>query len=207
VKARAKAPRMSKEERFEEILNGAAQVIARRGYRGSSIQDIAAELKVTPAALYHYVDSKQDLLAEICRRAGDRLHEAAKEIMRRDDLSSEEKLRELFRQHLRFLHSDRPIFGILIQERSELPEDRRHEFLEGERAYLATVRELLEQADATNFDVKDSRLAALAMLGMLNWVVRWYREGGAYDIEEVSEEFYRIFTQGVLARDSTPTPA
>lgn len=189
--------RKPKSERYEEVLAAAAHVFAKNGYRGSSIHDVAGELDMTGAALYHYVERKEDLLVEICQRAGDRLHAAAKEIMVLD-LPPEEKLRKFFHRHLELIDADRPIFTILIQERSELPHDRVEELLKGERAYLATVRGLLEQFEPQALAGLDSTLAALAMVGMLNWSIRWYRPEGRYRLDEVAEEFFRIFALGIL---------
>lgn len=186
----------TKAERYEEILAAAAKVFAERGFRASSIHDVAGELDITAAALYHYIDSKQDMLADICMRAGQRLFDGAQEVMALD-LPPEEKLRALFHRHLQLIESDRAIFSILVQERSELPEARIDELLDGERAYSAIVRELLERLDPRVYEIPDARLAALGMLGMLNWVLRWYREGGGYDLDEVAEEFFRIFSRGI----------
>src|SRR5438105_2111721 len=112
--------RKPKSERYEEVLAAAADVFARNGYRASTIHDVAAELDMTGAALYHYVHGKEDLLVAICQRAGDQLHEAAKEIMALD-VPPEEKLHRFFHRHLDLIEAQRPIFTILIQERSELP--------------------------------------------------------------------------------------
>ena len=189
--------RKPKSERYEEVLAAAARVFAERGYRASTIHDITSELDMTGAALYHYVEGKEDLLVAICQRAGDRLHDAAKEIMALD-LPPEEKLRKFFHRHLELVDADRPIFKILIQERSELPADRVEELLKGERAYLATVRGLLEQFQLQALAGLDPTLAALAMVGMLNWTIRWYRPDGRYRLDELAEEFFRMFALGVL---------
>jgi AcrR family transcriptional regulator len=189
--------RRPKEERYEEVLAAAAKTIAERGYRGATIHDIARELRVTPAALYHYVDSKEDLLWDICSRAANRLLTGAQEILA-SDLSAEEKLRRLFHRHLELITSDRAIFTILIHERWELPDERRAELRQGDRLYFDTVRQVFDLFEREALRVQDSRLAALAMFGMLNWVLRWYREDGRYDVGVIAEAFYRTFTHGIL---------
>ena len=189
--------RKPKSERYEEVLRAAAYVFSENGYRASTIHDVAAQLNITGAALYHYVEGKEDLLVAICKRAGDRLHDAAKEIMALD-LPPEEKLRKFFHRHLELIDADRPIFKILIQERSELPADRVEELLNGERAYLATVRGLLEQFEPQALAGLDPTLAALSMVGMLNWTIRWYRPHGRYRLDDLAEAFFRIFALGVF---------
>lgn len=190
--------RKPKSERYEDVLSAAAEVFSDRGYRASTIHDVASKLDMTGAALYHYVDGKEDLLVAICQRAGDRLHEAAKEVMAMD-VSPEEKLRTFFHRHLELIEGDRAIFSILIQERSELPADRVEELLKGERAYLNTVRMLLAQFEPQMLSGLDANLCALSMVGMLNWTIRWYRPDGRYRLQDVADEFFRIFALGIFS--------
>jgi AcrR family transcriptional regulator len=192
----ARPKRKSKQARHDEVLAAAATIFAERGYRATTIHDIGAALNMTGAGLYYYVQSKEDLLVEICQRAGNRLHEAAKQIMA-EDLPPQEKLRMVVQRHLEVTQSDRAIFSILIQERSELPAERVEELLEGERAYFATVRALIEELGGPAANFRDARLAAFAMVGMLNWVLRWYQEDGAFQLADIADEFFRIFCGGI----------
>ena len=57
-----KKKRMSQEERHLQILQAAVKILATKGFWGMSLQDIADEIGITEAALYHYISSKDDLL-------------------------------------------------------------------------------------------------------------------------------------------------
>ncbi|MBT1161967.1 TetR/AcrR family transcriptional regulator [Bifidobacterium sp. SO1] len=57
-----KRKRMSPEERHLQIMQAATKIIASKGFWGMSLQDIADEIGITEAALYHYIDSKNELL-------------------------------------------------------------------------------------------------------------------------------------------------
>ena len=57
-----KKKRMSQEERHLQILQAAVKTLATKGFWGMSLQDIADEIGITEAALYHYISSKDDLL-------------------------------------------------------------------------------------------------------------------------------------------------
>ena len=195
------ARRKSKQERHEEILAAAAKVISAKGYRGATIQDLAAELDMTGAALYYYVQRKEDLLVEILQRAGNRFHDAVKEIVEAD-MEPERKLRRFFRRHLEMMiERDRAIFSILFYERSDLPRDRLDELTQGEREAFATARKLIDEVKGPGVD---SRMAALAMVGMLNWVLRWYRDDGDYALQEVADAFFDIFLHGIRPGGEDP---
>src|SRR6185436_9846891 len=47
------------------ILETAARVICAKGYERASIQEIADACELTKAGLYHHIESKENLLAEI----------------------------------------------------------------------------------------------------------------------------------------------
>src|SRR5438105_3626378 len=55
----------SSDERKQMLIDTAARVFETHGFHGTSMNDIANELGITKAALYHYVDSKEQLLYEI----------------------------------------------------------------------------------------------------------------------------------------------
>lgn len=52
----------------EEILTTALEVIARTGYRGTSVRELAAAVGLSQAGLLHYFSSKEELFAEILRK-------------------------------------------------------------------------------------------------------------------------------------------
>jgi AcrR family transcriptional regulator len=194
---RVRRKRKNKIERYDEVLAAAAKVFSEVGYRAATIHKIAAELDMTGAALYHYVDSKETLLVEICTRAGNKLEATARAVSALD-LPAEERLRHVFRRHLELLIEDRPAFAIMINERSEVPREWISEFVEGERSYIATVRGLLEEIRSETPDGPDVRIAALSMMGSLNWVLRWYREDGKRPLSDIADELYETFMHGFL---------
>lgn len=53
--------------RRREILAAALRVISERGYRNSSLQEIADAVGLTKAGVLHYFDSREGLLAEVLR--------------------------------------------------------------------------------------------------------------------------------------------
>lgn len=68
-----KKKRMSQEERHLQILQAAVKTLATKGFWGMSLQDIADEIGITEAALYHYISSKDDLLNMVLSECYDTL--------------------------------------------------------------------------------------------------------------------------------------
>lgn len=65
---RATRTRMSAAARREVIAAAAADLFARRGYRGASIGEIARRSGVTPPVVYEHFASKRDLYRELLER-------------------------------------------------------------------------------------------------------------------------------------------
>jgi AcrR family transcriptional regulator len=184
--------RRTKEERYEELLDAAAKVFSERGYRSATIQDVAGELDMTGAALYHYVGGKEDLLTDILTRVGHQLRSAIDEILD-EPLAPEEKLRRYILRHLQILMDDRAAFTLLILGRTGLPERWLEDMEERERVFAAQLRAVLEELGTPRPGV-----AALALLGMLNWTLRWYDADGPLSLDELADSMFELFTRGAL---------
>jgi AcrR family transcriptional regulator len=63
------APKRSTHERFPEVIAAAVRVFARDGYRSAHMSDVAREAGLSEAALYRYVDGKEDLFVLSIRHA------------------------------------------------------------------------------------------------------------------------------------------
>ncbi|MCX7967082.1 MAG: TetR/AcrR family transcriptional regulator [Armatimonadetes bacterium] len=60
--------RMTPEERQIQIIEAAAKLFAERGFDGTSIDDIAEACGVAPGLIYHYFDSKAEILKALIER-------------------------------------------------------------------------------------------------------------------------------------------
>src|SRR5436190_19845692 len=67
------APRRRRNVSRKRILDVARRLFREEGYRGTSLDEVAAELGVTRAAIYHWVPGKEALLCEIHDEAMDLL--------------------------------------------------------------------------------------------------------------------------------------
>lgn len=63
----------------ERILETALELFAQSGYLGTSMSDIAGELKITKGALYKHYTSKQEILSSIVERMNKMDYERAEE--------------------------------------------------------------------------------------------------------------------------------
>ena len=191
-------PEGAKPERYEELLEKAAQVFAQNGFAEATIQQIAAEMGMSAPALYYYVRSKDELHYEIWRRAGARLQAGLDEVVGLD-LPPEEKLRRAFHRHLETIMQNKAVFEVLILQRSRLPEYNREKLVDDERHYLHTFAGLVAEWLGSGKGADDSSVLALAAMAMLNGVLRWYSPAERLTLEQIADLYFGLFAEGAAA--------
>jgi AcrR family transcriptional regulator len=187
------------DQRRRAILGAASRLFRERGLHATGMREIAAELGMTAGNLYYYFPSKQELLAYCQEQTLGQLLERARAI-RRLPLYAGGKLRRLIEGHVAVLNQETP--GSLAHlEVNEVPPARRAALLARRRSYEAAIRALIEEGIAAGeFRAVDSRLAALALLGALNWTVKWFSPDGRKAAAEVGAEFADLLLAGLLRR-------
>lgn len=106
-----------------EIYTVATKLFSEKGYASTSLQDIADAMGLSRPALYHYVDSKEDILARLVEEFTEsKVHEHAA-ILSDATLDPLEKLRQVVTSTVSTVaeHPDR--FRLLDRCESDLPED------------------------------------------------------------------------------------
>lgn len=186
------------DRRRREILGAASRLFRTRGLHATGMREIAAALGMTAGNLYYYFPSKQDLLAYCQEETLGQLLELAR-TARRSPRGPDAKLRALIEGHVQVLNESTP--GSLAHlEVNEVPAARRAPLLALRRSYETAIRELIEEGIAAGaFRAVDARLAALALLGALNWTVKWFQPDGRRSAAEVGREFAELLLRGLLA--------
>lgn len=159
----------------QQILGRATALFAERGFAGTSLQDVADATGLTRPALYYYFSSKDQLLARIVRDTtmdvAERLEAVATD---QPDLGPVAHLRELVRRSTVFQAEHRSQFQMLLRSEAELPADITDLYTAGRRRVLRTYLTTIERGvSAGVFRPVDARTAALAVIGMVNWVAGW----------------------------------
>jgi len=190
------------EARRREILGAASGLFRARGLHATGMRDIAAALGMTAGNLYYYFPSKQDLLAYCQEATLDELLRRAAAIESGGE-PADAQLRALVAAHVEVLNEATP--GSLAHlEIDEVPAARRAPLLARRKRYERIFRRRIEEGIAAGlFRPVDASLGALALLGALNWTVKWFEEGGRKSAAEVGREFATLLVDG-LARGAGP---
>ena len=182
-----------------EILRAAGKQFRAAGFAETGMRDIAAAADLSPANLYNYFQGKHEILFFCQDVTLDRLL-AALEQSRRSNANAAEKLRLVVVSHLCCVldevegsaaHLLTTALPPRLQQRLVLKRDR---YEEGVRHLIATGTRTGE------FVPCDPALATRAILGALNWSVRWFNPDGRLTAAEIAEGFADYLIRGLLAK-------
>jgi AcrR family transcriptional regulator len=189
------------------ILQSAAQWFRKDGFDRTSTRQIAATAGVNQGLLYYYFRGKEDILFHILLMGIDAVLVPAKEIARRP-IPASEKIRRLLANHFKPYEENDSLrtFSLGFTSHGLLEPEHHATYVARRNAYQAlfedTIRQGMEAGDfTTEVDVK---MAAFALLGMLNHVVVWFRYGGRLSAPQIADQFATIFLRGLERRGATP---
>ncbi|HEV8623432.1 MAG TPA: TetR/AcrR family transcriptional regulator [Acidimicrobiia bacterium] len=186
-----------------ELLEHATRLFAERGFAGTTLQDIADAMGLSRPSLYHYVKNKDELLARLVEDITTDAARQAKALARRTDLDAAGKLEALVRWNVRRMADKPDRFRLVERSESSLPPALVKAHLEGRRQVLDTfIKVIREGAETGQFRPVDERTAALAIIGMTNWVAWWYRPGSDHPIQPIEDAITEQALRGILQGDA-----
>lgn len=194
-------PDVARVERGRAILDAAARLFSERGYQGTTMGDIAAAVSLNKGTLYHYVPSKADLLARICGESVDDILLLFADLPA--DLEPAARVRRIVVGLVHEL-ARRPHHAIVYLQEMQWVDEwlPAHEW-----ASLRQRESLLHQHVASaidagvrdgSFSTTDPRVAALALIGMVGWTYRWFRDDGRRSIDEIAAVYAGLLLDGLL---------
>jgi AcrR family transcriptional regulator len=181
------------------ILKTATYCLNELGYSGTSLRTLAAQLKITDSALYHYVQSKEELVA-LCYT---RTLELSENAVKRANLEGSTGLAKL-QLYIKYqiestCGPDGPTATL-----SDLPS-----------LHIAQRMQILERVDRTRklvmafFEAgfKDrtiarcnAQYAALVIWGSMAFLAKWFDRHGKLSVDELAATYVQVLTGGVAAK-------
>jgi AcrR family transcriptional regulator len=200
--SRAESTGIQAESRRREILAAASRLFRERGFAATGMRDIAAALDMTAGSLYYYFENKEALLAYCQETTLDELAAPEEEASRYPREDAAARLRDAIVAHVVALNERHP--GSLAHlEVEALGTARRAPLLKKRREYERRLERMVRDGiEEGRFADRDARLTTLALLGALNWTVKWFREGGGRSAADVGESFADLFLRGLEARNA-----
>lgn len=188
----------TRERRRSEIIRVAARLFAERGYSGVTLDELAEQMGITKPALYQYINSKEEILHEICKACMVTGYENWKRV-NKSGLTPREKLKSFIKGVIKGAAEGRDMMTVLFGDSNALSPEVKAEFLAQRKAHDAELEALLyEGVTAGEFRIKDIKLAVFTILGACLWVYQWYRPNGRLSADKIAEGIIQLLEDGYL---------
>lgn len=184
-----------------QLLEVAGRLFEAKGYKGTSIRDIARTKDTSVSNIYHYFGSKEGLWHEIQKNSVRQLPVRLREAVAQET-DAMRQFRQLLRVHLEMADEFRRESRIFFVNADQLDASRNVRQREIQRevldVYLGVLRRLQRQGHAK---LRYPMITAFNILGVLNWMLRWYRPEGKLGTAEIHEEIIGFVVRGVGLRE------
>jgi AcrR family transcriptional regulator len=190
--------RVQSDGRAAEVYRTAAKIILQKGYDATSVSDIADALGITKAGLYHYIKGKTELLYEIMKYG---LEELEREVLvpAGEIEDPEERLRFVITTHARIVTRGDGVVTILVDEARALTAAQNRHVVRMKRKYIDCLRDTLDEMKKRGqLRGIDTTVAAFSITGAINWISRWYQEGGRLTADEIAWQIADVALHGML---------
>jgi AcrR family transcriptional regulator len=185
--------------RDQELVDVATRVFYERGYADATVQEVAENLGILKGSLYHYIDTKEDLLVRLV----DQIHTDAEvmldEVSAADLVAPADRLELYVRRVIEYnLHNIRRI-AVYHREVDRLGDDRHTQIMRRRATHEQFVQRLLEEAQIGR--PADARLNAQILsnlvFGAIVWMYTWYRPGAKVENDTIVQTCCRFVLSGL----------
>jgi AcrR family transcriptional regulator len=185
---------------LDEIVRAAAAAFGEVGYRTATLDAIAERTGLSKVTLYRYVSSKEELLSLVVERIIDRFQQGLRRIIA-ERRPADDTLRRIVHYQVTLLAEHLPFLTVFFSEESGLPAPMAARATRAKREYdQAIARVVREGVEAGLLRDLPPRLVVFGLLGMCNWLHKWYRPDGKRSAAEIADVFVALLERGYLAQ-------
>jgi TetR/AcrR family transcriptional regulator, cholesterol catabolism regulator len=187
--------------REDQVRAAALRLFKEKGYHATSMRDIAEAVGINKGSLYSYIKSKEDLLVPVFEQAQGVLLGEIEQIAANAALSPTERLKRALHAHVTAVAHNLDVLTVYLSEWRQLATEslavNRHQ----RERYAALFHQILRDGIAAGeFRPMDTRIVMLGMIGMCNYLFRWYRPEGRLTPDQIADELIDMVMSGVTPR-------
>jgi AcrR family transcriptional regulator len=185
------------EARRDQIVDTSAALFAKQGYHATGINELCDANELGKGALYHYIGSKEQLLAAIHDRVMDEVIAGAERVAAGGGPPAD-RLARLGDELLGVIHTYPDHVWVFLHDFPALTGERSERFRHRRKVYERQVEDVLrEGVESGDFRDLDPWLTSRAWLGMHNYTYLWLKAGHRLSAHDVAGTFAEIFRRGI----------
>lgn len=190
-----KPQRNSSKKQF--IVGKAARLFREKGFSATSMRDLAEEVGVEAASLYNHIQSKAEILQDICFRTANLLTQHLENI-ENSPISAIEKITAILRFHIRQMVNNYEEAQVADREWRHLTEPYLSNFKTQRRAYRQRMANIItEGIQKKQIKSIDAATAVVIMLHAISGVESWHRSMEKISADQLEDNMVIILVEGL----------
>ena len=160
----------------DAILDQAKELFSKKGYSGTTINDLTSIFGVSKPSIYYYFKNKMEILLDLYLKG---FNEATKDLdaLLASNIPTKEKFRRILELHTRNAINDVKLQRIWYFDKMELPKSISQEISRKRREYTNRIISVFEQGIKEGmFKNLDPETAVYILIGSCNWLIMWYSD-------------------------------
>jgi AcrR family transcriptional regulator len=185
----------------KRILDAAAAEFREKGYAGTRLADVAEGADMEIGSMYHHFRSREDIVVHLLKAAWQRTNDLVRESVKAlpGDALAHERFATAMAAHLLSVLESTTYTSSMVRILGQVPDGVREQTVHDQRSYMDYLRDLFQdavRAGEIRSDL-DASTTMMVIVGMLNWVVEWYQDGGKLSPEELVTQFTSLMFNGL----------
>lgn len=179
------------------ITQKASALFREKGFTATSMRDIAGSIGVEAPSLYNHIESKNEILKDICFRIAKSFTDYLREV----ELSSASnltKIENIIRFHISMMIEEYENVYIADHEWKHLPEPFLNDFKNQRKSYRSRLAAILQKGiEKKEIRMVNSYVSVLTILSAINGIEGWQKSGKKVDAKLLEENMIKILIEGL----------
>jgi len=181
----------------EVIIDKATRLFMEKGFGSASMRDIAEHVGVEAASLYNHIQSKSEILQDICFKVANQFIQNLEQV-EASSASALEKMETLIRFHIRMMLQQYESIYISDHEWRHLPEPYLSNFLNQRRHYRKRLASIIEHGmQSGQMKQIEPYVAVLTILSAISGIESWHRSRKNITEEVLEENMVKFLVEGL----------
>lgn len=187
--------------RKKDILEKAARLFLERGYKATSVRDIAFATGIEASSLYSHFPSKESILELLCHECADRFNAAMDAILASAADNDLSRITRVLEFHIDTAFED-PMSGtVFSDEWKNLPEEKKVSYLEKKRNYENKFSGLLAALmEKGLIDKGDPTIKMNTLISSVRWLHHSKKKYTAEEKTAIKKEILDMLTHGLIIK-------
>lgn len=183
----------------EVIVEAATRLFREKGFKAASMRDLAEAVGVEAASLYNHIQSKEELLQEICFKVANDFNERC-DTIEASNLTSIQKVEAMLRFHIRQMFDHYEMVIVADRDWKHLSDPYLSNYHSQRRIYRKRLAGIIE-AGIQQKEIKpvDAPTVVLIMLHAVNGIESWHRSKEKISAKQLEENMVLIMIEGLKA--------